>query len=84
VWQNETACAAAVAHGLFRSRGSCLFGTNDRKAERRLSPCSRAIRPASALPHADGWRRENVVGLAARTNDYSDIIGAIARKKLAR
>jgi hypothetical protein len=37
-----------------------------------------------ALPQADGWRRENAGDVAAWTDDYSDIIGAILRKKLAR
>jgi hypothetical protein len=37
-----------------------------------------------ALPQADGWRRENAGDVAAWTDDYSDIIGAILRKKLGR
>jgi hypothetical protein len=36
------------------------------------------------LPRADGWRREDAGDVTAWTDDYSDIIGAILRKKLPR
>jgi spermidine synthase len=37
-----------------------------------------------ALPQAPGWRRQEAGAVTAWTDDYSDIIGAILRKKLAR
>jgi hypothetical protein len=36
------------------------------------------------LPQTEGWRRESAGDVAAWTDDYSDIIGAILRKKLGR
>ena len=36
------------------------------------------------LTPSNGWRPENAGAVAAWTDDYSDIIGAIVRKKLAR
>ncbi|MEA2930039.1 MAG: hypothetical protein QOG38_2467 [Hyphomicrobiales bacterium] len=37
-----------------------------------------------ALPQAPGWRRQEAGAVTAWTDDYSAIIGAILRKKLAR
>ena len=44
----------------------------------------RADADLGRLPQTEGWRRENTGDVAAWTDDYSDIIGAILRKKLAR
>jgi hypothetical protein len=34
------------------------------------------------LPQTEGWRRTEAGGVAAWTDDYSDILGAIVRKKM--
>ena len=36
------------------------------------------------LNDRNGWRREDAGAVAAWTDDYSDIIGAIVRKKMGR
>jgi hypothetical protein len=57
--------------------------TTDFHAAALVAVLARADADLGRLPQTEGWRRENAGDVAAWTDDYSDIISAILRKKLA-
>jgi hypothetical protein len=58
--------------------------TTDFHAAALVAVLARADADLGRLPQTEGWRRENAGDVAPWTDDYSNIIGAILRKKLAR
>ena len=58
--------------------------TTDFHAAALVAALARNEADLGALPQSEGWRRQDAGAVAAWTDDYSDIIGAILRKKLAR
>jgi len=59
--------------------------TTDFHAAALVAALSRKEADLGPLPTMPGWRREMPdPAVAAWTDDYSDIVGAILRKKLAR
>jgi spermidine synthase len=58
--------------------------TTDFHAAALVTALARDPADLGVLPRADGWRREDARAVAPWTDDYSDIIGAILRKKLGR
>jgi spermidine synthase len=58
--------------------------TTDFRAAALVAALARNESDLGQLPQTEGWRRENADTVAAWTDDYSDIIGAMLRKKLGR
>jgi hypothetical protein len=58
--------------------------TVDLRAAAMVAVLARSEADFGSLFGAEGWERTNAGGIAAWTDDYSDIIGAMVRKKLGR
>jgi predicted O-methyltransferase YrrM len=58
--------------------------TTDFHAAALVAALARQDGDLGRLTQGNGWRREDAGAVAAWTDDYSDIIGAIVRKKMAR
>ena len=55
----------------------------DYRAPARLTVLARSEADLGTLPATEGWRKQEVdPNVPAWTDDYSDIIGAIVRKKM--
>jgi hypothetical protein len=57
---------------------------NDLYAVALVAVLARNETDLGALPATEGWRKTDPGTVVAWTDDYSDIIGAIVRKKLGR
>jgi hypothetical protein len=58
--------------------------TSDLRAAAMVAVLARHEPDFGALLDADGWEESEADGVVAWTDDYSDIIGAMLRKKLGR
>jgi hypothetical protein len=64
-------------------RNATDFG-NDLKAAAMVAVLARREGDFGALPRAEGWERIEAGAVVPWTDDYSDIIGSMLRKKLSR
>jgi hypothetical protein len=58
--------------------------TADLRAAAMVAVLARNEVDFGTLPSADGWEKTEAGGVVAWTDDYSDIIGSMMRKKVQR